>query len=215
MSIQELRDLVNGGEGQLLEFKMKATFPEKIAREMVAFANSQGGQLLIGVDDDGTITGLKFAEEEKFVIDRAIRKHIRPNIRYQSEYISITPKRSVLSYRIFESKRKPNYFLEEPDEKGLAYVRIDDKSIKASPEYVQILKRKNRKNGIKISFREKEKILMEYLDEHGKITLQQYRSVARLSKWAASKTLVTLVLSNILDIVASEKEDYFVVKKEH
>lgn len=215
MRIHELRDLVNGGEGQLLEFKKKATFPEKIAREMVAFANSQGGQLLIGVDDDGTITGLKFAEEEKFVIDRAIKKHIRPNIHYRSEFIPISPKRSVLSYRIFESKKKPNYFLEKPFEKGWAYVRIDDKSIKASAEIVQILRLENRKSGIKINYGEKERILMQYLDEHGKITLQQFRAIARLSKWSASRTLVTLVTSNVLEIVAGVKEDYFMVKKEH
>ena len=64
MELQELEDLVHKGEGQLLEFKLKASFPEKIVKEMVAFANSNGGQLLVGVDDDGRIAGLKFAEEE-------------------------------------------------------------------------------------------------------------------------------------------------------
>ena len=215
MQIEKLKVLVQDGEGQLLEFKKKAAFPEKIAREMVAFANSRGGRLLIGVDDDGTISGLKFAEEEKFVVDRAITRHIRPNIRFQSEFIPISSKRSVLSYRIFESKKKPNYFLENPQEKGLAYVRISDKSIKASAEVVQILKGQNRKNGIRVNFGDKEKTLLQFLDKHGKITLPQFRSIAGLSRWSASKTLVTLVISNILEIVAGEKEDYYMVKQQH
>ncbi|MCK5704374.1 MAG: ATP-binding protein, partial [Cyclobacteriaceae bacterium] len=73
MKLPELEYLVRNGEGQLLEFKLKASFPEKIVKEMVAFANSNGGQLLIGVDDDGRISGLKFAEEDKFVIEKAIQ----------------------------------------------------------------------------------------------------------------------------------------------
>ena len=107
MELQELEDLVNKGEGQLLEFKLKATFPEKIVKEMVAFANSNGGQLLVGVDDDGRIAGLKFAEEEKFVLEKAIKNHIKPQIKYQLESVAINRKRTVLHFKIFQNKKKP------------------------------------------------------------------------------------------------------------
>ena len=60
--VNQLRRLVSQGEGQHLEFKRKASFPEKIVRELIAFANTEGGTLLIGVDDDKSIPGVKFPE---------------------------------------------------------------------------------------------------------------------------------------------------------
>ena len=58
----------------------------------MAFANTDGGQLFIGVDDDGRISGLKFADEEKYVIDKAINDHIKPGIKYHSEFIPVNKK---------------------------------------------------------------------------------------------------------------------------
>ena len=55
-----------------IEFKKKAAYPEKIVREIVALANTEGGVLLLGVDDDGTVSGQRFIEEEIFVMEKAI-----------------------------------------------------------------------------------------------------------------------------------------------
>ena len=46
--VRHLRNLVAKGEGHMLEFKRKAAFPEKIIREMIAFANTSGGVLVGG-----------------------------------------------------------------------------------------------------------------------------------------------------------------------
>src|SRR5687767_10489320 len=72
--VQELKKLVAQGEGPFLEFKRKASFPEKIIREMIAFANTRGGTLLLGVGDDGTLPGLKYPEDESHVIHQALKK---------------------------------------------------------------------------------------------------------------------------------------------
>ena len=63
MDIRDIKKLVLEGETDTLEFKKKANFPEKIVKEIVAFANTRGGRLLIGVDDDSTVTGVKYYEE--------------------------------------------------------------------------------------------------------------------------------------------------------
>ena len=52
MTLQEVKELAVKGEGLQIEFKKKAAYPEKIVREVIALANTQGGTLLIGVDDD-------------------------------------------------------------------------------------------------------------------------------------------------------------------
>lgn len=209
MKLQELEYLVSKGEYQLVEFKLKASFPEKIVKEMVAFANSDGGQLLIGVDDDGRISGLKFAEEDKFVIERAIKNHIKPGIKYQSEFIPINRKRSVLHYRIYENRKKPSYFLNDPQKRGKAYVRVNDKSIQASREMVEILKRSKIKKSYPVQLGEKEHFLFQHIETHGKTTLTEFMEISGLSRNKASQILIRLVVSNILRIEIGEKTDYF------
>lgn len=212
MKLRELEYLVLKGEGQLLEFKLKASFPEKIVREMVAFANSKGGQLLIGVDDYGKISGLKFAEEDKFVIEKAIQNHIKPRIRYQSETIPISKKRSVLHYQIYGNKKKLAYFLNDPKKRGKAYVRVNDKSVQASQEIVEILKRSNSKKTYPIHLGEEERILFQHIESLGKATLATFMEISGLSRYKASQILIRLVVSNILTIEIGEKTDFFSMK---
>ena len=83
MTLQEVKELAGKGEGLQIEFKKKAAYPEKIVREVIALANTQGGTLLIGVDDDGTVSGQRFIEEEIFVMDKAIRTLICPPLQVE------------------------------------------------------------------------------------------------------------------------------------
>ena len=212
MKLQELEYLVSKGEDQLLEFKLKASFPEKIVREMVAFANSDGGQLFIGVDDDGRISGLKFAEEDKFVIEKAIQNHIKPGIKYQSEFIPVSKKRSVLHYRVFGNGKKPIYFLNDQKKRGKAYVRVNDKSVQASREIVEILKRSKIKKSYPIHLGEKEHLLFQHIEKYGKTTLSGFMEISGLSRFKASQILISLVVSNILTFEIGEKTDYFSMK---
>lgn len=212
MNLKELEDIVGKGEGQLLEFKHKASFPDKIVKEMVAFANSEGGQLFVGVDDDGKISGLKFAEEEKFVIEKAIQNHCKPRIKYKSELIPINRKRSVLRYQIFENRKKPAYYLVDPTKRGKAYVRLSDKSIQASRELTEILKKSKTKKSNPIQLGENEKLLFRYIEKHGRINVLSYMELTGLSRVQASRILINLVTANILKIEVGENADYFSMK---
>lgn len=226
MSLQKIRRLVSQGEGETVEFKRKVVHPEKIIREIVAFANTKGGNLLIGVDDNGTIPGIKFADEEIFLLENAIRKWCRPWIDYEIEVIPISARKAVVSYEIRESDRKPHYILEAPSPprpsqkkgkssrrpRGKAYVRYEDKSLQASREVWQILRREKRQKDVKFTFGDKEKLLMEYLDKHQEITVSQFASLADLPHRIASQTLVLLVLANVLKVIPKEKEDVFILK---
>ena len=92
--IRELKKLVAEGRGLQLEFKRKAAYPEKIIRSLIAFANTEGGTLLVGVDDDGTIPGLKYPDEEGQVICEALIKYCRPSLIYKESFIAISKKSS-------------------------------------------------------------------------------------------------------------------------
>src|SRR5437016_4426599 len=58
MTVEELRRLLEAGEGQRLEYKQEAIKPSDLAETLIAFANSTGGTVLIGVDDEGRPVGI-------------------------------------------------------------------------------------------------------------------------------------------------------------
>lgn len=213
MTIRELIAQVNAGEGERLEFKKKVAFPEKIVREIVAFANTNGGDLFIGVDDDGSISGLKFADEDQYELEKAIRSYCKPMIKYKSEIIPVSKKKSVIRYTIFESVRKPHYVIENSEATRKAYVRVRDRSIQASREIREILKRSRKNKDIKFTYGEKETILMQYLEKNAHITVKRFAEISGLPKRIASQTLILLALANVLRVIPREVEDYFELKK--
>lgn len=177
---------------------------------MIAFANARGGVLLLGVDDNGTLSGLKYPDEEIHVITEAL-KRVRPPLSYQMTAIPIGKSRTIIQYEIEESTRKPHYFLNEDNSKE-SFVRVDDKSIKASRELREIVRRKQRMKDVHFHYGEHEQFLMQYLDEKQYITLKEFVSLRRINKFHASKKLVLLVLANVLNIIPTEKGDLYAIK---
>ncbi|EHK3488097.1 ATP-binding protein [Escherichia coli] len=55
----ELLEIIANGESSGVEFKRDDIRPEQLAKEVVAMANFQAGSVLLGVEDDGTITGIQ------------------------------------------------------------------------------------------------------------------------------------------------------------
>ncbi len=206
--LSELRKLVNQGEGPHLEFKRKASHPEKIIREMIAFANTDGGTVLIGVDDKGTIPGVKYPEEEILVIQQALQKACRPSLFATETIIPLDENQFVVRLDIPLSLRRPHFNVLSGDSKE-SYVRASDMSIKASSEMVEIVRRSKQKKDIRFNYGESEKQLMEYLALNKTITLEEYRKLARLNRFRAAKKLVLLVLANVLRITPSEKGDLY------
>jgi predicted HTH transcriptional regulator len=205
--IRQLKSLVSRGEGLNLEFKRKAAFPEKIVREMIAFANTKGGLLLLGIGDDGSIPGLKHPDEESHVIQKALL-HCKPQLPVRETFIPIGGNRSVIQYEIRESKTKPHYFVFSTETKE-SYVRVDDKSIKASREMREIARRSQRAKDIRFHYGEYEQMLMKYLDKHHSITLNEFIELSGLKRLIASKKLVLLVLADVLHIRPHERGDIF------
>ncbi|MHA8066113.1 AlbA family DNA-binding domain-containing protein [Aquirufa sp. ROCK2-A2] len=211
LTLAQIKSLAKQGEGQHLEFKMKVKFPEKIVRELVAFANSSGGKLLIGVSDDGDVQGLKFADEDQFVLNKAIEKYCFPAFSYTHYRVSLDHNKSILVYDIFESVDKPHFVQLENETQPKCYVRIKDRSVQASKEMKQILRREN-EEGIQFTYGDSEKWLMNYLAEKGSITLEEFCSLHRLPLWLASRKLVLLVLCNVLRVEPGESYDIYRLK---
>lgn len=214
MTLKQLENMVAGGESLTVEFKHKIHFPEKIAREIVAFANTKGGSLLIGVDDNKQIFGLKNIEEEVFSLQNLMKNHIKFSLDYTLEQIKINPKKEVLCVYIPEAKRKPNFVLENRKEKyGIAYVRVADKSVKASNEMIKILKADLHKKEVLFTYGENEKKVIKQITEEGHVTLKTCSAKQLWSEGMVSDLLVNMCVAGILSIhAAEEKEDLFTLK---
>lgn len=195
------------GEGVSLDFKNRITSCEKIAKTMVSFANNKGGRLLIGVADDGTIKGVKSEDEERYMINRAAHFFTRPALEPAFEEIYFDDK-LVLMVEIGQSDTKPHYALGD-DGKWWVYIRVKDKSVLASKIVVDVLKRSDRNEGVLIEYSSKEKALLEYLEQHERITVKQYCELLNLSRRRAQRIMVNLVLSGVIRVHTTEKEEFY------
>ena len=81
--IHPIEALIEQGEHQQLDFKFEVSDSKKIARTLSAFANTDGGRLLIGVKDNGNISGVR-SEEEYYMIEAASRMYTRPEVPFEA-----------------------------------------------------------------------------------------------------------------------------------
>jgi hypothetical protein len=206
--IREINKLIRRGESQYVEFKRKANHPEKIVKEVVAFANAEGGHLFIGVDDNRIPVGLKHPEDEEYILSKAIHDLCRPRVEFDVEFVQLKDDIEILHYQVFEGKRKP-YFahLEKRQRYGKAFIRVEDQSIQASYEVRQILKNKWPQGFI--TYEDHTRELFRYFNEHRGITLSQYAELTGMNKKLASSKLISLALSGALKIEPREGEDIF------
>jgi predicted HTH transcriptional regulator len=195
------------GEGVSLDFKKTISSCEKIARTMVSFANNKGGRLLIGVADDGSIKGVKSEDEERYMITRAAHLFARPALEPIFEEVYVDDK-VVVVVDIAESTTKPHYALAE-DGKWWVYVRVKDKSVLASKIVVDVLKRSASDTGVLLNYSSNEKNLLEYLEKTERITVLEYCKLLNLTRRRAQAILVDLVLSGVVRIHTTEKEEYY------
>jgi predicted HTH transcriptional regulator len=205
--IMNIKKLILEGEGVSLDFKKKITSCEKIAKTMVSFANNKGGRLLIGVSDDGTISGVKSEDEEKYMITRAAHFFCKPALEPIFEEVYIDDK-TVLVAEIRQSEMKPHYALGD-DKKWWVYIRVKDKSVLASKIVIEVLKQENSNEGVLLEYSSKEKALLEYLNENERITSREYSHMLNLSRRRTQRILVNLVLSGVIKLHTTEKEEYY------
>jgi DNA-binding transcriptional ArsR family regulator len=216
MSPADLKRLVQLGEGYHLEFKRRVSSAMRIAREVLAFANTWGGTILIGVDDDGTVLGVKDTEEELFVLRNAFQAYCDPAISFSVRTVPVSRKRDVIAAEISQSDQKPHRLVSHDAEAhGTVFVRVRDQSIVASPEMIRLLEHENSPEGVRFEFGDKELLLLRYLETYSGISVDEYARIAGLSRSAASDTLVVLARAGLLELVPAERGDTFVLNQQH
>ncbi len=209
MTLEDVKRIVARGEGQHIEFKRRVPTHERIAKEMIAFANTGGGTVLIGVNDDGSVVGVKDAEEEEFSLRQAVSTHCRPPVRWRSYRVPVTNKRDVLVVTVPRSGIKPHFLLPDGGGSQTAYIRVDEMSVEASPETVSLLRSETSNEGVHFEMGEPEMILLRYLEQYGSITVNTWANVSNTDRSTAGDLLVTLTRAGVLAHHTSDRGDYF------
>ena len=214
MKRKDFLDLIEEGESLQIEFKRRFSTPEKIAREMIAFANTRGGYLLFGVDDDKQIVGVESEKSEAQLIKDSAVNYCEPPVEYEIDFLEVYGKEVVI-VSIPESENKPHRlqdYLNELDlNKSVILVRVNDKSIQASKEMVRILRSKSKNQRlIKYTIGSNEKSVFDYLNNNETISVKELSELVNISERRASRTLVKMVRANLLLIHTKDNgEEYF------
>ncbi|MBK8945289.1 MAG: ATP-binding protein [Ignavibacteriae bacterium] len=214
MNHKKILSLIENGESLTVEFKQRFSDYNKIAKEFIAFANTKGGIILFGIDDDGSVYGVDSEKSEYELIKETFENYCEPKIDYEISYHSLENK-EIVCVEISESKNKPHRIQDYKTNLDLksaqVYIRINDKSVPASKEMMKILQSRSSEQILKnYSIGKNEKIVFEYLGENDSITAKKLSSIANISSRRASRTLINLVRTDILAIhTKDDGEDYF------
>ena len=206
-----LRKLIDEGENQQLDFKYAINDSRKIARSLVAFSNTDGGRLLIGVRDNGSIAGIR-TDEELYMVDTAAHLFCRPEITYTTKQ-HITAGKTILEVGVFKGSQRP-YQAKDEDGRWIAYFRHKDQNLAANRVLLQVWRKEEKRSGVMVRFGKTENLLLDYLTKHGSITLSKFRKIAQISSYRAESILANLIIFKTLLMEASDKGFRYVLNPE-
>ena len=157
--------LLEQGEHIRQDFKYFLSDTRKISRSLAAFANTEGGRLLIGVKDNGKVVGLKNRDEERHVIEAAASVFCKPAVEYTEQFWDYNGK-TVLEIDIPKSDDAPHT---APDEAGRAtvYIRVADENKAASRLEEEYLRMKHSGAQISLTVTPPEQRVLDYFRTNG------------------------------------------------
>lgn len=201
-----IRKLIEQGEHQQQDFKFEISDARKIARSLAAFANTDGGRLLVGVKDNGSIAGVR-SNEEFYMVEMAAQLYCNPPVDFTVAEHLIDGK-TILEIYVPRSESGPHYARDKED-KWMIYIRVKDKNFLANRILLKVWKRKKQPNGTILRYTEPEKNLLTYLSENNQITVREFIQKASISKHAAENILVNFISLGIAEIDFQENETYY------
>ncbi|GAF03139.1 AlbA family DNA-binding domain-containing protein [Saccharicrinis fermentans] len=207
---KELQRKIDEGEHQQQDFKYAINDSKKIARSLAAFANTDGGCLLVGVKDNGKIAGIS-SEEEFYMIEAAAQMYCRPPVEFETlEWQS--DGKTVLEIKIPKSANKPHK-APTKDGKYMVYVRVEDQNLLANKILLEYWKAQQKNKSHLLRFNKPEKFLLQFLSNHDSITLSRFQKQANIPRFRAERILVSLLCMRIIQIHITEKQVFYTLSE--
>lgn len=198
--MSELKKRIHQGEGVQLDFKFRIDDQKKIARTLAAFANTEGGSLLVGVKDNGKISGCN-PEEEYYMIEGAANLYCKPAVPFVSE-IWQEEHYLVMEIKIPKSDQKHK----APDDDGQFkfYHRIDDHTLLANKVTFLVWKYGRDGKDKPTTFTEQVSTLLDIIKKHQPVTISKLFRESSLTKNEVNEHIATLLYWEVIGLHVSE-----------
>ena len=207
--------LIAQGEHLQLDFKFEISDARKIARTLSAFSNTAGGRLLVGVKDNGRISGVR-SEEEFYMVESAASLYCKPEVQFTSQIYTVEGK-NVLEVYIPEVDIKPVYARDERN-RWMAYTRIADENILANVVQVRIWngQQDTGEEDVKerlLEYTRKEKILLSTLEQIPGAGLTRLGRDTGFKRKELVSLMTKLVRFDVVEIIMTEGSSGFRLKE--
>lgn len=197
-----IQRLIEEGEHEHQDFKFSISDARKIARSISAFANNDGGRLLVGVKDNGNIAGVR-NEEDIYVIEQAAQMYCRPSQKVEFTAFKTEGGAVVIRADISRSQTRPVQ-AQEHDGTWRAYYRVKDENIVAPNLMVRAWQNKDSQNGALLTFTDIEYNLINYLSENTSISVESFMKIAHISRHLAEDIILKLYAMDVIEFIYSE-----------
>ena len=191
---QHLERRISQGEGETLDFKFQITSSRKIAISLVAFANTIGGSLLIGVKDNGKIAGV-VTDEEWHMVEAAAHMYTKPKIELSRKVWQINHKRVL---EVIVTPSEEIYKAEVDPDKWRTFIRIADENIAINRIIAQTIKKEVEPKAVG-ALNENELNLIRLFKDAASFSLNQWVKKSDLSKKRAEQILTNFILWGLID----------------
>ncbi|MCH5220355.1 MAG: ATP-binding protein [Muribaculaceae bacterium] len=206
-----LRKLVGEGEHVNQDFKFTVNDPRKIARTISAFANNSGGHLLIGVDDNGQLRGVR-NEEDIYVVEAAATVYCEPACLPEFTAYKAKGGAVIIRAEIAKASSRPVYVKEEKNRRK-AYYRVADENIIAHPLIVRAWKAiDDPDNSILYNMSSARVSILTAL-EKGPVTFEKLAIEVGLSKKNLEEVIVQLTAMGVVDFIYVERQFMIYLKQ--
>lgn len=205
-----LRALIAEGEHQQLDFKFEINDARKIARTLSAFSNTDGGRLLIGVKDNGRISGVR-SDEEYYMAESAATLYSKPEVVFKTRNHLIDGK-SVLEVYIPPVARRPVY-ARDHENRWMAYIRVADENILAGTVQLEVWKEEHKERGRLLEFTRKEELLLHYLESVPGATLGKIQRHTGFRRKELVTLMTKLVLFDVVEMQFNEGANLFLLRE--
>ncbi len=192
-----LQRWIEEGENAQLDFKTTINSPAKIAKSLVAFANSRGGKIVVGIEDKGFFIGVD-VEGEKYELEKAGRDFCTPQIELTYKKLQHQGKFALVA-EVPESKIKPHYAINKKKTGQQLYIRVADECIVPSLSIKKMLENGELNFIIRTAqYHHTRKDLVQYLRKNKSIDLKKFAEWQRLDEKNAHRMLVDYMLEGYL-----------------
>jgi len=194
---KDLEKWLRYGEGPQIDFKHAISNLPKIAKSIAAFANSKGGYLIIGIDDNKDILGTEI-EAEKYQLNKATQNYCRPLVALDHHVLNYKGA-NLLIADIPESTSKPHFVLDKRGTEKL-YIRVQDNCVIADDLFQQHLLSGSLNNAMQNSFMHQQiqQQITSLFQKNDSMDIQSYVEQSGLDHQQATRRLLDMVLSGVL-----------------